>query len=431
MDMSEAHVNGGDSVVQVRVSKWMAKLGWLQIPKEIRRQPGLMKVKVGENVYDGRLDARGRLFCKEFKSLLRESLTVEVKPYEGGYDVSLASEQSIQKPTAVEQPKVEEKRHLKCPFCQRVLYSTDSEFKEHVDKCRSERFENAKALLERLKVEMGFREGSKIFLREHGELIEVSEQEAIEYLMRENNIHRLIIENPPFPRLEMKIDAKLFMDFLKLVNEFNDDVIFKATFNGLAVKMMNPSHVTLIDAIVPVHVIDEYELTSEFYFTLNVKEVLRSFKPRRGDKCMLTVRRSELLKISCGNVTKRFEQPDIELEDLPPLKLDLGVYFIVPTAEVYRILSSISDEYTVKVSVTENAVQFKGKNSEGLLDSQVLLDKSGYAESSYSMNYLISIFKHFKNVAKIVKVEFAKDKPMRITSIEPINLTVYIAPYIE
>ena len=425
------YVNGGDSVVHVRVSKWMAKLGWLQIPKEIRRQPGLMKVKVGEDVYDGRLDARGRLFCREFKSFLREDLTVNIKPYEDGYDVSPAPEQSIQKPIAVEQPKVEEKRHLKCPFCQRVLYSTDSEFNEHVDKCRSERFEKAKVLLERLKAEMGFREGSKIFLREHGELTEVSEQEAIEYLMRENDIHRLVIENPPFPRLEMKMDAKLFMDFLRLINEFNDDVTFKATFNGLTVKMMDPSHVTLIDAIVPVHVIDEYELTSEFHFALNVKEVLRSFKPRKGDKCTLTVCRSEPLKISCSNVTKKFEQPDIELEDLPLLKLDLNVYFIASAAEVYRILSSISDEYTVKVSVTEDTVQFKGKNSEGLLNSQMLFDKGGYAESNYGMNYLISIFKYIKNVAKIVKVEFAKDKPMRITSTEPINLTVYIAPYIE
>jgi hypothetical protein len=79
----------------------------------------------------------------------------------------------------------------------------------------------------------------------------------------------------------------------------------------------------------------------------------------------------------------------------------------------------------------EDAVQFKGKDSEGLLNSQVLFDKGGYAESSYSMNYLISIFKYIKNVAKVVKVEFAENKPMRITSTEPINLTVYIAPYIE
>ena len=429
--MSRTYVDGGDGVVQVRVSKWMAKLGWLQIPKEIRRQPGLTKVKVGEDVYDGRLDARGRLFCREFKSFLRENLTVEVKPYEDGYDVSPAPERSIQKPIAVERPKVEEKRHLKCPFCQRVLYLTDSEFNEHVDKCRSEEFEKAKALLERLKAEMGFRDGSKIFLRERGELMEVSEQEAIEYLMRENNIHRLVIENPPFPKIKMEIDAKLFMDFLRLINEFNDDVVFKATYSGLAVKMMNPSHVTLIDAIVPLHVTDEYELTGEFYFTLNVKEVLRSFKPRKGDKCTLTVCRSEPLKISCGNVTKKFEQPDIEPEDLPPLKLDLNVYFVAPAAEVYRILSSIADEHTVRVSVMEDAVQFKGKDSEGLLNSQVLFDKGGYAESSYSMNYLISIFKYIKNVAKVVKVEFAENKPMRITSTEPINLTVYIAPYIE
>jgi len=45
----------------------MAKLGWLQIPKEIRRQPGLTKVKVGEDVYDGRLDTRGRLFCRSLR----------------------------------------------------------------------------------------------------------------------------------------------------------------------------------------------------------------------------------------------------------------------------------------------------------------------------------------------------------------------------
>jgi len=144
--------------------------------------------------------------------------------------------------------------------------------------------------------------------------------------------------------------------------------------------------------------------------------------PRKGDKCTLTVCRSGSLKISCSNVTKKFEQPDIELEDLPLLKLDLNVYFIAPAAEVYRILSSTSDEYTVKVSVTEDTVQFKGKNSEGLLNSQMLFDKGGYAESSYSMNYLINIFKYIKNVTKIVKVEFAKDKLMRITSTEPINL---------
>ncbi|MEM3764768.1 MAG: hypothetical protein QXI03_06340, partial [Candidatus Bathyarchaeia archaeon] len=267
----------GDDVTKVRVSKWMAKLGWLQIPKEIRRESGLVKVRIGGDVYEGRLDNRGRLFCKRFKGFLREGLIVEVKLHEEGYDVSPASEQAVQETQAskesavVEQIKVEEKHYLKCPSCYKVLYLTDSEFNKHLDECKREKYENAKELLEKLKTEKGFREGSKIFLREHGELVEVSEQEAIEYIIRENNIHRLVIENPPFPVLKMEIDAKLFMDFLKLVNEFGDEVAFKATYSGLSVRMMNPSHVMLIDATIPIQIMDKYELTDEFNIALNIE----------------------------------------------------------------------------------------------------------------------------------------------------------------
>ncbi|MEM1558485.1 MAG: hypothetical protein QXL27_04450 [Candidatus Bathyarchaeia archaeon] len=434
MNMSMAYV--GDDVTKVRVSKWMAKLGWLQIPKEIRRESGLVKVRIGGDVYEGRLDNRGRLFCKRFKGFLREGLIVEVKLHEEGYDVSPASEQAVQETQAfkesavVEQIKVEEKHYLKCPSCHKVLYLTDSEFNKHLDECKREKYENAKELLEKLKTEKGFREGSKIFLREHGELVEVSEQEAIEYIIRENNIHRLVIENPPFPVLKMEIDAKLFMDFLKLVNEFGDEVVFKATYSGLSVRMMNPSHVMLIDATISMQIMDKYELTDEFNITLNIEEVLKSFKPRKGDKLTLTAGRLERVKISCGNVARKFEQPDIQLDELPPLKVDFAASFTAPANEIYRIMSSLADEYTIKISV-DDSVWFKGRNGEGVLDSQGLLDKSGRAEGSYSISYLLDVFKHIRNVARIVKVEFAENKPMRITAMEPVNVTVYIAPYVE
>lgn len=434
MNRTMAYID--DDVIRIRVSQWMARLGWLQIPKKIRRQPGPVKVRIGGDVYEGRLDNRGRLFCKQFKSFLREGLLVEVEPSEEGYDVSSASEQTVQETqvaqesAVVEQIKVEEKHYLKCPSCHKTLYLTDSEFNRHVNECRREKYENAKELLEKLKIEKEFREGSKIFLREHGELVEVSEQEAIDYLMRENNIHRLVIENPPFPTLKMGIDAKLFMDFLRLVNEFGDEVSFKATYSGLGVRLMNPSHVALIEATIPLRIMDEYDLTDEFNITLNIEEVLKSFKPRRGDKLTLTAGRLERVKISCGNVAKKFEQPDVIFEEIPPLKLDLNAFFIAPASEIYRILSSLANEYTIKISV-DNSVWFKGKDGEGVLNSQVLLDKSGHAEGSYNTSYLLDVFKHIRNVARIVKVEFAENKPMRITATEPVNITVYIAPYVE
>lgn len=425
-----------DDVSKVRVSKWMARLGWLQIPKKIRRQPGLVEVRISGDVYGGRLDNRGRLFCKRFKGFLREGLIVEVKPYEEGYDVSPVSEQAVQETqvaqesAVVEQIKVEEKHYLKCPSCHNVLYLTESEFNKHLDGCRREKYENAKTLLEQVKAEKGFREGSKILLREHGELVEVSEREAIEYIIRENNTHRLVIENPPFPKLKMEIDAKLLIDFLKLVNEFGDEVAFKATYSGLSVRLMNPSHVMLIEATIPMQIMDEYKLTGEFNITLNIEEVSKSFKPRKGDKLTLTAGRLERVKISCGNVAKKFKQPEVLLEELPPIKLDLNTFFMAPVGEVYRILSSLANEYTIKISV-DDSIWFRGKDSEAVLDSRMLLDKSGHAEGSYNTSYLQDIFKHIRNVAKIVKVEFAENKPMRITATEPINLTIYIAPYVE
>ncbi|MBS7613346.1 hypothetical protein KEJ48_03745 [Candidatus Bathyarchaeota archaeon] len=54
------------------------------------------------------------------------------------------------------------------------------------------------------------------------------------------------------------------------MSEFNDCVVFKATYNSLAVKVVNPSHV-----LSSMLIMDKYELMDVFNFTLKLKKSIK------------------------------------------------------------------------------------------------------------------------------------------------------------
>jgi hypothetical protein len=445
----------------MKVGVWNVKLGWLYVPKSIQQEATDVKVKIGGEVYDGRIDTRGRLFCKALKTVLREGTIVKVKKDGEYYIVELLTDeepkpveeavktetdqldetvtvQQVQEPPKTEAPAIE-----RTSEAQLEQGSSPPSFSpssgEDVENSNTITVEKPPSPIEekwnRYKTEHGFVENKSVIIyNAHGGYRTVSEEEALKLLEKGEYIKRFIIENPPLPHVFLR-EEKRFFDFFRLLNEFEDEEVFKVEYDGLTVKTMDPSHVMMIIASIPAIDLKEFEVTRDFDFAIKIDEVCKSFNPRKNDEVKLEAEKYGKVKITVGNVTKTFSQLMIERDEIPDLKIFFDGYFRVNVNELYRIIRSFRDT-NVTISIDGREVKFEAKNSDGELveakpDVDALIDVEGSAKSTYDARKLADVLKHLKNLTLTVKVSIGNNKPMMIEALEGHPITIYIAPYVE
>jgi DNA polymerase III sliding clamp (beta) subunit (PCNA family) len=433
----------------MKAGVWNVKLGWLYVPKDLVAV-GDAKVKINGEVYDGKIDTRRRLFCKALKTVLREGMVVNVRRDGEYYIVELPT---AEEPKPVEgAPKTETVTIEQPSEAQPEQETSPTSFSSSEDKENiTESVEVAEAVTveqakeeEKLspleikwneyKREHGFSNESVIFYKNYGGFRKVTEEEVLKLLEKGEYIKDFVIENSPLPRVFIREEKRLF-DLFRLLNEFDDEEVFKVEYDGLTVKTMDPSHVMLIVASIPSVDLKEFEASRDFDFAVRIDEVCKSFNPRKNDEVKLEAEKYGKVKITVGNITKTFSQLAIDPDEIPQLKIFFDGYFRMNVNELYRIIKSFGDS-NVTIIIDGGNVKFEAKNSDGevieaKLEDEYLIDVDGSAKSTYDARRLADVLKHLKNLTLTIKVSIANNKPIMIETLEGYPITIYIAPYVE
>jgi proliferating cell nuclear antigen len=206
-----------------------------------------------------------------------------------------------------------------------------------------------------------------------------------------------------------------------------EEATFDATTEGLTFRAMDPSHVALVDLLMPNSSFEKYEADKPFKFCLRVEDLVKLVgRSDAKDSIEMAADEEEAIKVTLKNGYKReFSVHLIEstggAAPLPKLEFDTKVTLTKAIFEkLLSDISVVSDQVTIQASKDKLALSGKSdvgkadisldKNDADVLDLQVGAD----SKATYSIDYLIGISKAMGGVSDTLVAEFSTKKPIRL-----------------
>jgi len=206
-----------------------------------------------------------------------------------------------------------------------------------------------------------------------------------------------------------------------------EEATFDATTEGLTFRAMDPSHVSLVDLLMPNTSFEKYEVDKPFKFSLRVEDLVKLIgRSDAKDSVEIASGEEGAIKVTLKNGYKReFSVHLIEstggTAPLPKLEFDTKATLTKSIFEkILSDVSVVSDQ--VMIQATKDKLSFSGKSDVGKADISLerndadVLDLQVGAESkaTYSIDYLLGITKAMGGVSDTLFVEFSTKKPIRL-----------------
>lgn len=242
-------------------------------------------------------------------------------------------------------------------------------------------------------------------------------------------------------------DASLWHHIVATIEKIIDEGTLVATADGLYLRALDTSHVSMIDLHFPSHAFEEYEVSKREEVGVSFK--LLSQVTRRAakeDELLLTTDGNKIAIEFIGRGRRVFSIPSIHLQASslgePKIAFTSNVKMLGSTfKEVISTVKPFSDTIELKSVADEKKLIVSGKGDrirfiEIVLsvNDQTLLEME--AESSDRASYSLEYFAYVlpaASVAEIVTIRFAEDAPVRM-DMEYAGggrLTFYVSPKSE
>ena len=250
-------------------------------------------------------------------------------------------------------------------------------------------------------------------------------------------------------RLTMRFNSKEWKAILENVASLVDEATFTADSEGLALRVMDPSHVAMIDLSISKAFFEDYEIEGKPDIAFEVNQMLIFFKRSGKDEIAELDYNSDTEKIHLSTRNKKwarsYDLKNLESfdEEVPAPKITFNATLKVASKTLRDSISDlqpISDHVTL--TATENdklRLQSKGdwgtmtydldKTSEDILSFE---SKEKEVKAMFSFSYISEMTKQGNLLSDIATVEFSTDMPIRLTyNLNAGKLEYYLAPRIE
>lgn len=234
------------------------------------------------------------------------------------------------------------------------------------------------------------------------------------------------MEKQPIPRFNLKVGAEPLTNWLAAIACLVDEPEIRISKDGLAIRMMDPSRVAMIDSSYPSTEFEEYEVTVEGVIRFDMKRVLRYVK-RAGkeDNISLTVDDKGLLVISVVDQGRVWRMTTVtpEYEELSLPKITLNAGATITSDKLLEMLEDVN-LVTDNVKFIASPDELRAEGKSDLDRAEHKLTKSNQASldffteekasSIHPLSYLIDIAKAAKKIHETVQVRLAKDMPVKL-----------------
>ncbi len=242
------------------------------------------------------------------------------------------------------------------------------------------------------------------------------------------------------------LDATLFRDAVRAINDLIAEGIFRFTSDGLKFVATDPTMVAMVDLYISKDAFEELNVEGEEeQIPVNLDNLLAVLKrAKKADRLILEKEQENRLAVVLeSSVKRKFVIPLIDMEEQKVPELNLQ---FLGTAEVLRqvVEEGITDAAvvsdTIMFSMDQDKFVMTGegdlskaevvveKGSEALIS----LDVKEPAKSKFSLDYLKKMIKGMK-LGDLVKISLGNDFPMEmeIKAGELAKLKYVLAPRVE
>jgi proliferating cell nuclear antigen len=242
---------------------------------------------------------------------------------------------------------------------------------------------------------------------------------------------------------------KNLLDAVRTVIPEESNIVLKP--EGLTVPWaMDPSHVMMVELVLPSGFFDYWNVVEEKVFAMNLKWLDRLVLQKVGKEEDLSFTLDEsdpkeqrpMWTISCRGIHRRKKFPYMEpiIEEVPSPRIFFKGKIRIILATLHKVVSEI-DSTHVKLRMDGENLTVKGvsdlvdeetpipltKHSDDIIDWK--LDED--CESTFTGWIIADILKGCKAAAEVVTIEMAQDMPLKIEAEIPEGrLQFYVAPCI-
>ena len=233
------------------------------------------------------------------------------------------------------------------------------------------------------------------------------------------------------------------VQIFKSLDNIASEITFTLDSEGLTCRIMDPTHVSLIDIAVENRDFIEYNIKEKESFSLDVKEFLSVLKELDNKGSIeITIRKDDIELNQNGfnfNIVKK--EPGSNDCPLPKIPYHTEIQFNgisnTDLLKTFKKISSISDYITFDSS--DNSLLLSGSGNNGKTSisfdkSKILMQNKENSISTYSLEYIIPFLKSVTKDTK-VKMEYSTTKPLRISTDIGSGLYsrihFYLAPRVE
>lgn len=245
------------------------------------------------------------------------------------------------------------------------------------------------------------------------------------------------------------LDARVWRYSLSAVADLVDVGSFKVSSEGFRIRAMDPSHVALIDFMVPREGFEVFEVEGDFSIPVSIEAISKVLKrASKRDELVLEYdgQRAWVSLVTPHGVERRFSIPVLHgsaVEEVPELKIEFPVRSRMHPQvfySSYKVISEIGE--VLSLQSTPEGIRITG--SSELAEAEIILTieaggliehqhSSGDAEkASYTIDYFDKVAKA-SSVAEDTSIAFGSDKPCEVTVSMPrgARLVLYVAPRSE
>ncbi len=240
------------------------------------------------------------------------------------------------------------------------------------------------------------------------------------------------------------MDARVWRYIVTAVSKTLTEAVFIASEEGLSLRAMDPSRITMVDLRFPPTAFDEYDVQGREELGVNLEDLAKILRRAgREDQLELESTGDRLTIVFRGKSTRKFIIPllSLEAEELPEPRLELRAKAKMLSTifrELVKDLEPIGDMVTFELGpeklIARSTSDLGEAEIELTVESGNLIEAEAedVERASYTLDYFSDIVTAAQ-AADLVTLHLSTDMPCRIEYSLPqgASLDFYVAPRIE
>ncbi|MCK4310881.1 MAG: proliferating cell nuclear antigen (pcna) [Methanomicrobia archaeon] len=236
-----------------------------------------------------------------------------------------------------------------------------------------------------------------------------------------------------------KLEAKLWRDIVNTVSSIIEEAPFEVKEQGIYMRAMDPSHISMLDIEIPKEMFDEFSVDKEISLGIDMDEMRKIMnRSKPSDILIMNAEESRIHMTFIGESKRKFGLPIIDILEkrskLPEIPFTATVEL---NSEIFqdgiKDASVVADHITFEAKKDNFLIKAQGDTSDietvNEKDSMIEYDVKEDAKATFNLSYLSDIS---KSIYGTMVIKLGSDVPLLLEfEIDKAKVKFILAPRIE